>query len=45
MGQSDQEQKEERDGGEQRVKREGARQKGDVVFVGGLQRAEEEAAR
>jgi len=45
VGQPDQQQKEERNRGEQRVECERARQKGDVVFVGGLQRAEEKPAR
>jgi hypothetical protein len=43
VGQADQQQQRERDGGEQRVEGERARQEGDVVFVGGLQRASDEA--
>jgi hypothetical protein len=45
MRQSHQEEKEERNGREQRVEGEGAREKRNVVFVGGLQRAEKKPAR
>lgn len=43
MSQPDQQQQEEGNRGEERVERERARQKGDVVLVGGLQGAAEEA--
>jgi len=45
MRQADQEEEEERNGREQRVESEGAREKRNVVFVGGLERAEKKPAR
>jgi hypothetical protein len=42
MGQSDQQQQDERNRGEQRVKRERAREEGNVVFVGDLKGALDE---
>jgi hypothetical protein len=45
VGEPDQQQEEKGYGGEQRVERERARQERNVVFVGGLQGAEEKPAR
>ncbi len=44
MGQSDQQQQDERDRGEQRIKRQRAREEGNVVFVGDLKGALDETA-
>jgi len=44
LRQADEQEQDERDGGEERVKGERARQEGDVVFVGRLQGAAEETA-
>lgn len=45
LRQADQNEQDERNGGEQRVERQRARQKGDVALVGGLQDAAQEAGR
>jgi hypothetical protein len=43
VGERDQDEQDERDGGQERVEGQRARQKRDVVFVGGLQGAAEKA--
>jgi hypothetical protein len=43
VSEADQQQQSERNGRQKRVEGERAREEGDVVFVGGLQRASDEA--
>lgn len=45
LGQAEQEEQDEWNGGEQRVERQAARQEGDVAFISGLQDAAEKPQR